>query len=673
MAAFANNSSGALILYGGQNATTSSVVSNETWSFSAGAWTELYPTSNPGPRWGSGLTYDSSDHYLLLFGGGGFLASGNWVYPYGWLNDTWSYQNGDWTDLDIAHSPPEPFLDGLTYDGAAGTVIYSNAYDTNYSGGGEDIWTYHAGTWTRLVGGGYPTNSSWPEQRVGEGAAYDWTTGEFVLYGGTDSHLVPLSDTWTYVNGNWTNRTPAATVAYPSPRYFSAFTYDAADGYDVLFGGYGPSSSNSTLVMLNDTWKFQGGTWSQLVTNQSPPARYGGAMVYDASDGYVLLTGGSNGSKSFNDTWEFTNGGWTRITPVTSPPAIGLGEGMTYDAADGYVVLLDSPSYSTFTWAYHAGVWVNLSARGGAGPPFAFWNPAVYDSEDGYVLGVDQDYSTPTGGWGIHSDTWKFLNGNWTNLTSQVAGSPPSVVAALTVDDPADGYALLYGGMTPFGAYVNDTWIYNASSWRLAYSPQPLPARYGAAATYDPSENAVLVFGGLSEDTAYAGCVDVQYNRFCNDLWSWSPIGFAQPTVESFTISPSMTDVGVTAVLNATVVGGTAPYSYSYSGLPSGCASANLSVISCLPTAVGTYTVHLFVTDANGTVAEAAGSLTVNPVLSISSFDAAPSNLTVGTRTLLSVVTSGGTEPIQVQLLGPPPRLLQSDGAHASLHPVGGR
>lgn len=48
-----------------------------------------------------------------------------------------------------------------------------------------------------------------------------------------------------------------------------------------------------------------------------PPARYGGAMVYDRAMGATLLFGGSTYSTIFGETWAFTKTrGWTQLTPA---------------------------------------------------------------------------------------------------------------------------------------------------------------------------------------------------------------------------------------------------------------------------------------------------------------------------------------------------------------------
>src|SRR6266496_2944326 len=59
-----------------------------------------------------------------------------------------------------------------------------------------------------------------------------------------------------------------------------------------------------------------------LVFYAPPPSRHGHAMVYDAVRQRVVLFGGlSSSGNSSNDTWEYDGTTWTQRTPGTSPSA----------------------------------------------------------------------------------------------------------------------------------------------------------------------------------------------------------------------------------------------------------------------------------------------------------------------------------------------------------------
>jgi LPXTG-motif cell wall-anchored protein len=72
------------------------------------------------------------------------------------------------------------------------------------------------------------------------------------------------------------------------------------------------------------------------------------------------------------------------------------------------------------------------------------------------------------------------------------------------------------------------------------------------------------------------------------------------PTITSFTAQPPTVHVGNVTVLTVKVSGGTAPYKYAYTGLPSGCGSTDRAILNCTPTVNGTYSVNVTVTDVQG-------------------------------------------------------------------------
>ncbi len=83
------------------------------------------------------------------------------------------------------------------------------------------------------------------------------------------------------------------------------------------------------------------------------------------------------------------------------------------------------------------------------------------------------------------------------------------------------------------------------------------------------------------------------------------------PSVASFSATPTSGAPGTSFLLDVAVVGGVGPYSYSYLGLPLNCSGENLSTISCRTGSVGTYVVEVEVVDANGMAANRTLTFTV--------------------------------------------------------------
>lgn len=83
--------------------------------------------------------------------------------------------------------------------------------------------------------------------------------------------------------------------------------------------------------------------------------------------------------------------------------------------------------------------------------------------------------------------------------------------------------------------------------------------------------------------------------------------GPALPTVAatgmlgaSLTVSPSQVQEGQSIQVQTTANGGTVPYTYAYSGLPSGCTGPSMASFSCAPSSTGTFSIQVTVTDTNG-------------------------------------------------------------------------
>ncbi len=83
------------------------------------------------------------------------------------------------------------------------------------------------------------------------------------------------------------------------------------------------------------------------------------------------------------------------------------------------------------------------------------------------------------------------------------------------------------------------------------------------------------------------------------------------PRIVAFTAQPAVVDVGQATSIAVGATGGLGPYSFAYSGLPTGCASGDVASFLCTPQAAGTYSITVVVRDLlNGTVS-ATTSLTV--------------------------------------------------------------
>ena len=268
--------------------------------------------------------------------------------------------------------------------------------------------------WTNLTSKLAPPTPSW--RYIGT-MDYDPVDQYVLLFGGYENaSAAPSSDSWTFANGHWTE----LDIGGPPARYAAMMTWDAGDGYMLLYGGIDESTTPYTLY--NDTWTFVHGAWTEVFPSSIPPARWRGAMAYDASDNYTVLFGGTPSELTdspMKDTWIYQAGVWTNVTTkVTGNPAARYRQDMTYDAADGYIVMFGGCTTSDVvstadTLTYHNYTWTLLNPS--TKPPGRTYTGITYDAAQGYVLmfgGVNE--ATNTG----LTDTWAFHNGTWTDLSS---------------------------------------------------------------------------------------------------------------------------------------------------------------------------------------------------------------------------------------------------------------
>jgi hypothetical protein len=133
------------------------------------------------------------------------------------------------------------------------------------------------------------------------------------------------------------------------------------------------------------------------------------------------------------------------------------------------------------------------------------------------------------------------------------------------------------------------------------------------------------------------------------------------PLVLSFQASRASLTAGAMTVLTAKVGGGTAPFSYSYLGLPAGCTGASTNEVVCAPTQAGTFGVEVEVTDSLDHSSNASLELVVNPPPTIGGFSIQPTLLVLGGSAYLNLSVSGGTRPLRVAYAGLPPGCLSEN------------
>jgi hypothetical protein len=114
--------------------------------------------------------------------------------------------------------------------------------------------------------------------------------------------------------------------------------------------------------------------------------------------------------------------------------------------------------------------------------------------------------------------------------------------------------------------------------------------------------------------------------------------------------------VGVAETLQVTASGGATPMTWTATGLPTGLTISTAGLISGTPSAAGTFSVVVRVTDGFGLFGDAAFTWTINPGVTVITPSAQTDLINVAV-TSLQVSASGGTTPYTWSATGLPPGL----------------
>jgi cellulase (glycosyl hydrolase family 5)/galactose oxidase-like protein len=302
-----------------------------------------------------------------------------------------------------------------------------------------------------------------------------------------------------------------AGAAGPPATNRDMLAYDAATGTDVLFGG-------GCCPTTADTWTWDGSTWTQQDPSVSPPARESGAMAYDPDTQTVVLFGGDTGTGTkLNDTWTWNGSTWTQQHPTVSPPARSIAA-MAWDPVSHRIILFGGwtgDAELNDTWAWDGTNWTLLTPSSSPSPRGEASVATDTATQTIVLFGGEDEVSNST-----LDDTWVWNGSTWTQRTPGT--SPPARSAADMAYSPSSGEVVLFGGGCcgyPAGTRLGDTWTWDGSDWFQESTSGSPPARnYGAMAT--SPDQGVFMFGGAGSDGA-----------LLSDAWTWAAPADATPFV----------------------------------------------------------------------------------------------------------------------------------------------
>lgn len=356
-------------------------------------------------------------------------------------------------------------------------------------------------------------------------------------------------ETWKFDGVRWR----FVTISGPTPRYWSAATFDAGRNRVVLFGGTG--SLGNQAVSWADTWEFVDDGWSRRELTSAPSARSQHAMVYDPVRQAVLLYGGveANGQSTSSPFWTYDGTTWTELPLTTPNPGAQRSHFLAFDPRDNSVLLVPAGP-NEGVWHWDGSTWSQGVATGvQATTVFYDQSRSVFilgDARggwfsfagDGPAVPLPLPTPTPLPNRDVNPVAVSLNNGNWLSVIgptwtsalaapidgsfivsedsgwSSVATRPQPIATTYMgfgFHTRTSEYVLFGGSMRHGGPQPRETWLLRGETWRKYLGAQP-PNQLYSTIVFSPHMNASLLLGGNN-----AGQV----------LWMWDGIAWtSQPT-----------------------------------------------------------------------------------------------------------------------------------------------
>ncbi len=262
-------------------------------------WQLAAPIHAPTARGGAVACYDIQRQRIVLFGG--FDARGCA------LADTWEWDGDDWLRRSPATAPPPRHSASLAYDPVRREVVLFGGFDApncnrNAPIARGDTWIWDGNDWSqRVVAGG-------PGPRAGGALAHHRASGRMILFGGTplgSGAGGAVDETWAWDGASWSLLQPNSR---PAPRAYFHMTQDPNRNTLVLFGGW----NNAPSLSFGDTWEFDGQDWTDVTPTGGPARRNSARLAYDASRARIVLYGGDDACRFLDTTtWEWNGTSWS--------------------------------------------------------------------------------------------------------------------------------------------------------------------------------------------------------------------------------------------------------------------------------------------------------------------------------------------------------------------------
>ncbi|MGA8274794.1 MAG: YncE family protein [Thermoplasmata archaeon] len=449
--------------------------------------------------------------------------------------------------------------DGVAYDPSNGLVYVSNYYSGNIT----------------IINGATET-----VQTVISVESFDSLAAE--IYDPADSSVYVadfLNHNVTVVSGEATN----GSIQVGSEP--SSFAYDPSNN-TIFVANYG----SGNISVINASTNQLVGSFSSYAPSY---------LAYDSGTNSLYMSSRENGQvNAYNATT------YALLGPPLNIQSSIISGGIAYSATTGYIYVSNM---------YDSSISI-LSGVNVTSYPVTFVESGLTTGTTwGVTLGGSPNDSVGrTIGFIEPNGTYPFtiasVTGYVANVTSGdvlVSDGPATVYIGFTTQSSSNSYPVQF----------NETGLPAGTQWGVSLAPSFAGGSSSVAAPSSivlEAPNSTYTFTvaavpGYSASPS-SGSLTVA------GLPLYQKIAFtagASALTASLTVDPTSLTLGTSAGFTTTPGGGTPPYSYVYSGLPTGCTTSSVAAFTCTPTVTGTFTITVNVTDLNGAHAVAHATLTV--------------------------------------------------------------
>lgn len=295
-------------------------------------------------------------------------------------------------------------------------------------------------------------------------SAYDPSSGNIVAFGGevetySTPHVTEEGMDYSDRTLQWSEHglSRLDVAVHPTGRRAHGMATDPARGEVVLFGG------DSADGLLNDTWVWKDGAWTQKNPANAPGPRSHFEMVYcdfsndDEANGAVYLFGGFRGAGLFGDLWKWDGTDWQEVND-SGAPFPNTRYSMTFDSQRRFLLMYGGQGFqaSTAMWAFRGDTLGWLQLRDDAAPARRELEMVYNEANQELLLFGDETGSDETYRW--NWDTFQ-----WNLIDTEI--HPALRRQFSLVYSPASESILLFGGRSENELFEEDVWEWRDDQW----------------------------------------------------------------------------------------------------------------------------------------------------------------------------------------------------------------